>query len=96
MPVKAPSGEVLGGLFFGHSLPGKFSAAVEASLASLAGQAALAMDNARLFHAREREIAAYTAIVEAERAAALESDDAAAEAARRRAADVAAMRPLRT
>ncbi|AEG43330.1 glycerol-3-phosphate dehydrogenase/oxidase [Isoptericola variabilis] len=46
--------------------------------------------------AREREIAAYTSIVEAERAAALESDDAAAEAARRRAADVAAMRPLRT
>jgi glycerol-3-phosphate dehydrogenase len=45
---------------------------------------------------RESEIASYTARVEAEEAAENEPDDDAAEAARRRAADVAALRPLRT
>jgi glycerol-3-phosphate dehydrogenase len=44
---------------------------------------------------RDAEIAAYTARVEAEDAAEREADDAAAEAVRRRAADVAAMQPLR-
>jgi len=56
VPVKTPSGEVIGGLFYGHSEPGRFTDAAEASLVSLAGQAALAMDNARLFQAAEREI----------------------------------------
>ncbi len=46
--------------------------------------------------ARDAEIESYTARVEAEQAAAREADDAAAEATRRRAADVAALRPLRT
>lgn len=56
VPVKTPAGEVIGGLFYGHSEPGRFGAAAEASLVSLAGQAALALDNARLFQAAEREI----------------------------------------
>lgn len=56
VPVKTPSGDVIGGLLYGHPEPGRFSAAAEASLVSLAGQAALAMDNARLFEAAEREI----------------------------------------
>lgn len=43
------SGEVLGGLFFGHSVPGRFDEQHESILAGLAGQAAIAMDNARLF-----------------------------------------------
>jgi PAS domain S-box-containing protein len=42
-------GEVLGGLFFGHSTPGKFTAHHEALLGGVAAQAAIAMDNARLF-----------------------------------------------
>ena len=45
----ARSGEVLGGLFFGHSLPGKFTEIHEATLMGIAAQAAIAMDNARLF-----------------------------------------------
>ena len=49
VPVKARSGEVLGGLFFGHSAPGKFSEAHEAIIAGIAAQTAIAMDNARLF-----------------------------------------------
>ncbi|WP_342250703.1 ATP-binding protein [Sphingomonas sp. OTU376] len=56
VPVRTPSGDVIGGLLYGHPEPGRFSAAAEASLVSLAGQAALAMDNARLFEAVEREL----------------------------------------
>jgi PAS domain S-box-containing protein len=48
-PVKARSGEVLGGLFFGHSVPGKFHETHEAIITGIAAQAAIAMDNARLF-----------------------------------------------
>jgi PAS domain S-box-containing protein len=49
VPVIARSGEVLGGLFFGHSLPGKFTEIHEAICAGIAAQAAVAMDNAHLF-----------------------------------------------
>jgi PAS domain S-box-containing protein len=48
-PVIARSGEVLGGLFFGHSVPGKFTETHEAIVTGIAAQAAIAMDNARLF-----------------------------------------------
>ncbi len=48
-PVISRSGEVLGGLFFGHSLEGQFSERHEAIVAGIAAQAAIAMDNARLF-----------------------------------------------
>lgn len=49
VPVKSRSGEVLGGLFFGHPDPGVFSARAEHLAAGLASQAAVALDNARLF-----------------------------------------------
>jgi light-regulated signal transduction histidine kinase (bacteriophytochrome) len=39
----------LGGLFLGHSAPGKFTDAHEAMITGIAAQAAIAMDNARLF-----------------------------------------------
>ncbi|MBP2299714.1 hybrid sensor histidine kinase/response regulator [Azospirillum picis] len=55
VPVKSRGGEVLGGLFFGHSEPGRFGAVIEASLVSLASQAAIAMDNARLFQSVQQE-----------------------------------------
>ena len=57
VPVKSRDGSVIGGLFFGHGQPGRFSDAAEASLISLAGQSAVAIDNARLFRAAELEIA---------------------------------------
>jgi signal transduction histidine kinase/PAS domain-containing protein/ActR/RegA family two-component response regulator len=56
VPVRLRSGEVIGGLFFGHPEPGRFTERSESSLASLAAQAAVAMDNARLFQAAQREI----------------------------------------
>lgn len=48
-PVIARSGEVLGGLLLGHSIPGKFTEAHEAIVIGIAAHAAIAMDNARLF-----------------------------------------------
>jgi PAS domain S-box-containing protein len=42
-------GEVLGGLFFGHSTPGKFTEKHEALIRGVAAQAGIAMANARLF-----------------------------------------------
>jgi light-regulated signal transduction histidine kinase (bacteriophytochrome) len=49
MPVVARSGEVPGGLFFGHELPGQFTENHEAIITGIAAQAAIAMDNVRLF-----------------------------------------------
>jgi PAS domain S-box-containing protein len=48
-PVIARSGEVLGGLFFGHSETEKFTEAHQAIITGIAAQAAIAMDNAQLF-----------------------------------------------
>ena len=64
VPVISRSGEVLGGLFFGHSEPDIFTERDEVVVAGLSAQAAVAMDNARLYEAAKR------ARAEAERAAA--------------------------
>ena len=62
VPVISRSGEVMGGLLFGHSQPGVFDEAAERSVLALAGNAAIAIDNARLFLAAQEEIAARTAV----------------------------------
>jgi len=51
VPVVAPSGEVLGGLFLGHDRPGVFAARSENIVAGIAALAAVAIDNARLYEA---------------------------------------------
>lgn len=48
-PVVARSGELLGCLVFGHSVPGRFTETHETILVGIAAQAATAIDNARLF-----------------------------------------------
>jgi signal transduction histidine kinase len=48
-PVVTRSGEVLGGLFFGHSLPGRFTETHESIITGISAQAAISMDNALLF-----------------------------------------------
>ncbi|MFP2911082.1 PAS domain-containing protein [Pyxidicoccus sp. 3LFB2] len=58
VPVRSRSGEVIGGLFFGHPSPGVFSAREEKLVAGLAAQVAVAMDNARLFQRAQEAIAA--------------------------------------
>src|ERR671938_164020 len=51
VPVVSRSGEVLGGLFFGHAEENVFTEEHERAVLSLAAQAAVAMDNARLYEA---------------------------------------------
>ncbi len=53
VPVKARSGEVLGGLFFGHDQPGVFTERDERIMVAVAAQAAAAMDTARLYEAEQ-------------------------------------------
>ncbi|MDQ3032684.1 MAG: PAS domain S-box protein [Myxococcota bacterium] len=48
VPVVSRTGEVLGGLFFGHAERGVFQARDERLLVAVAAQAAVAIDNARL------------------------------------------------
>jgi PAS domain S-box-containing protein len=49
VPVASRSGEVIGGLFFGHREPGRFGAHHEHLMTGIAGQAAISIDNARLY-----------------------------------------------
>ncbi len=48
VPVKNHEGEVLGGLFYGHERPDVFDESVEDLVATVAAQAAVAIDNVRL------------------------------------------------
>src|SRR5882757_362238 len=48
VPVQAQSGEVLGGLFYGHEKTDVFKQDVEDLVAAIAAQAAIAMENLRL------------------------------------------------
>lgn len=57
VPIVARSGEVLGRLFFGHSKSDIFTEQAERIVAGVGAQAAIAMDNARLYEAARREIA---------------------------------------
>jgi len=49
VPVISRSGNVIGGLFFGHSEPGRFTQEHESLVSSIAAQAAISLDNAKLF-----------------------------------------------
>jgi PAS domain S-box-containing protein len=49
VPVTARSGEVLGGLFFGHSAAGAFSEEHEQVVSGIAAWASVALENARLY-----------------------------------------------
>ncbi|MGI8524916.1 MAG: sensor histidine kinase, partial [Pseudolabrys sp.] len=57
VPVVSRAGEVMGGLFFGHEKPGVFTERAERIVVGIAAQAAIAMDNARLFSAAQNELA---------------------------------------
>lgn len=51
VPVSSRSGEVIGGLFFGHADAGVFDEHTERFVSGIAGWTAIAMDNARLYEA---------------------------------------------
>jgi PAS domain S-box-containing protein len=57
VPVISRFGEVMGGLFFGHPEPNRFTERAEQLVVGVAAQATVAMDNARLYEAAQREIA---------------------------------------
>ena len=82
MPVISSSGEVIGGLFFGHPEPAIFTKRAERIIRGVAAQAAIAIDNARLYQAAQREIAERKR-AEAERERLLISEKEARERAER-------------
>jgi PAS domain S-box-containing protein len=55
--VISRSGEVLGGLFFGHSAPSRFPERLEELMDGLAAQAAIAIDSVRLNETARQEVA---------------------------------------
>jgi PAS domain S-box-containing protein len=57
VPVMSRTGEVHGGLFFGHEKPDVFTAEAETIVAAIAAQAAVAIDNARLLQSARLELA---------------------------------------
>jgi signal transduction histidine kinase/ActR/RegA family two-component response regulator len=67
VPVATRTGEVIGGLFFGHADPGVFTERTERLLAGVAAQAAVAIDNARLYEAAQRSAGERKLLLESER-----------------------------
>jgi signal transduction histidine kinase/ActR/RegA family two-component response regulator len=72
--VVSRSGEVIGGLFFGHSTPGMFSARTEELIGTFAGQAAIAIDNARLYDMAQKAANERESLLASERAARAEAE----------------------
>jgi signal transduction histidine kinase/ActR/RegA family two-component response regulator len=69
VPVVSRSGAVIGGLFFGHPEPARFSQRTERLLIGIASQAAVAVDNARLYEDVKRLADERENLLDAERAA---------------------------
>lgn len=78
VPVVSRSGEVLGGLFFGHSATAVFTERTEKLIAAVAAQAAVAIDNARLYEAAQRSAEERRSLLESERSARAEAERASA------------------
>jgi signal transduction histidine kinase/CheY-like chemotaxis protein/PAS domain-containing protein len=69
VPVVSRSGAVAGGMFFGHPEAGVFTERSERLVAGIAAQAALAIDNARMFQAAQHAADERNRLLESERAA---------------------------
>jgi PAS domain S-box-containing protein len=65
VPVISRTGEVIGGMFFGHAAENVFTERSEQLAAGIASQAAIAIDKARLFQGLQEELAARTKAEEA-------------------------------
>ena len=76
VPVVSRRGEVIGGLFFGHPEPGVFSERSERLATGLAAQAAIAIDNARLYAQAQSATVQRDLLLESERAARAEAERA--------------------
>lgn len=73
-PVVSRSGEVIGGLFFGHPAVGFFTERSERLITGLAAQAALAVDNARLYELAQKSLDERQRLLVSERAARSEAE----------------------
>jgi PAS domain S-box-containing protein len=78
VPVVSRAGGVIGGLFFGHPEPGRFDARSERLAVGIAGQAAVAVDNARLYAQSQRDGEEKRALLDSERAARQDAERASA------------------
>jgi PAS domain S-box-containing protein len=76
VPVIARSGEVIGGLFFGHPEPGVFTERTERIMVGIAAQAAVAIDNARLYEAAQKAAEERKQLLENEQAARADAERA--------------------
>jgi PAS domain S-box-containing protein len=69
VPVRSRSGDVIGGLFFGHPQPNVFTERAERLIVGIAAQAGVAIDNARLYEAAQNAAEERNILLESERAA---------------------------
>lgn len=74
VPVAARSGELLGTMLFGHPEPDVFSARSERIVSGIAAQAAIAVDNIRLYEAASRAAEERKVLLENEREARAEAE----------------------
>jgi len=74
VPVKSRTGEVIGGLLFGHPQPGMFDERAERLIVGVASQAGVAIDNARMYEASLRLATEREKLLESERIARTEAE----------------------
>ncbi len=74
VPVISRSGEVFGGLFFGHPNVGVFTERTERIIAGVAAQAGVALDNARLYEMAQKSVADREVLLTNERTARTEAE----------------------
>ncbi|HEX5731572.1 MAG TPA: GAF domain-containing protein [Blastocatellia bacterium] len=76
VPVISRTGEVLGGLFFGHPEAGVFTERAARIVEGLAAQAAIAMDNATLYQKVQQALAEREELLKREQAARKQAEEA--------------------
>jgi PAS domain S-box-containing protein len=74
VPVVSRSGAVMGSLYFGHPEPDMFSERTERIIGGIAAQAAVAIDNARLYAAAQHAAEERKALLDSERCARAEAE----------------------
>jgi len=74
VPVALRSGAVIGCLFFGHPQPGIFTERTERIIVGIASQAAVAIDNARLYEAAQQAAEERKQLLDSERLARAEAE----------------------
>lgn len=74
LPVRSRSGQLLGRLLLGHPQPGMFSARSERIVTAIATQAAMAIDNTRLYDYAQRAAEERRILLDSEREARAEAE----------------------